>query len=96
MLPSKKTAVCPRCGSRVKVEKSDIMIKEKLPRSIKEKTQKRPPKEIEGTFPIGDAECPKCGNDKAYWWVQQVRGEDEPDTQFFRCTKCKYTWRKSV
>ncbi|MEM2873864.1 MAG: transcription factor S [Candidatus Nanoarchaeia archaeon] len=100
MLPSKKIAICPRCGSRIKAEKSDILIKEKLPRPVKERTFKRAPKEIEGTFPIADAECPKCGNKKAYWWTQITTGaigdEDTVDTQFFRCTKCKYTWRKSA
>lgn len=101
MLPSKKTAICPRCGSRVKAEKSDIVIKEKIAHSEKEgKLRKRVPKEIEGTYPTVDAECPKCLNDKAYWWVQQTTGtlgdEDTPDTEFFRCTKCRYTWRKSA
>ncbi|MFX1553684.1 MAG: hypothetical protein ACFFBV_07130 [Promethearchaeota archaeon] len=23
-----------------------------------------------------------------------MRGADEPSTHFFRCTKCKYTWRE--
>ena len=96
MLPSKKTAICPKCGSRVKAGKSDIMIKEKIVHSPKETKLATRAKEIEGTFPIADAECPKCGNEQAYWWVQQVRGEDEPDTQFNRCTKCRYTWRKTV
>ncbi|MBI2112883.1 transcription factor S, partial [Candidatus Woesearchaeota archaeon] len=25
---------------------------------------------------------------------QQTRGADEPETRFFRCTKCNYTWRE--
>ena len=96
MLPSKKTATCPRCRSRVKAQKSDIVIKEKITKSVKEKVAKRA-KEIEATFPTAKEECPKCKNKKAYWWVQRVRGgEDEPETQFFRCTKCRYTWRKSA
>lgn len=96
MLPSKKTAICPKCGSRVKADKSDIMIKEKITHSEKEKIPKRA-KEIEGTYPVADAECPKCENKKAYWWVQQVvEGEDAPETQFFRCTRCRNTWRKSA
>ena len=38
-------------------------------------------------------ECEKCGNDKAVWWMLQTRSADEPTTQFYRCTKCQYTWR---
>jgi DNA-directed RNA polymerase subunit M len=94
MLPLKKTAVCPRCKSRVKTQKADIMIKEKLPKSEKE-TVKRGAKEIEATYPTVKKECPKCRNTKAYWWTQQMRGEDEPETQFFRCIKCRHTWREN-
>jgi DNA-directed RNA polymerase subunit M len=45
------------------------------------------------TTPQVKAECPKCGNDKAYWWMVQTRGIDESSTQFYRCTKCSHTWR---
>ena len=45
------------------------------------------------TMPTTTAECPKCGNTEAYWWLLQTRGGDEPTTQFYRCTKCSYTWR---
>ena len=38
-------------------------------------------------------DCEKCGNDEAVWWMLQTRSADEPTTQFYRCTKCKHTWR---
>ncbi len=38
--------------------------------------------------------CEKCGNMIAYYWTQQTRGADEPETRFFRCTRCEYTWRE--
>ncbi len=38
--------------------------------------------------------CEKCGNTIAYYWTQQTRGADEPETRFFKCTKCKHTWRE--
>ena len=38
--------------------------------------------------------CPKCGNKEAVWWMQQTRSTDEPPTLFFRCTKCKHSWRE--
>ncbi|MGQ9782101.1 MAG: transcription factor S [Nitrososphaeria archaeon] len=45
------------------------------------------------TMPTIEIECPKCGNNKSYWWLLQTRSGDEPPTQFYRCTKCGYTWR---
>jgi len=38
-------------------------------------------------------ECTKCGHDEAVWWMFQTRSADEPTTRFYRCAKCKYTWR---
>ena len=38
--------------------------------------------------------CEKCNNKIAYYWTQQTRGADEPETRFFKCTKCNYTWRE--
>jgi DNA-directed RNA polymerase subunit M len=45
------------------------------------------------SLPTMEAECPKCGNDKAYFWLVQTRAADEPETKFLKCTKCKHTWR---
>ncbi len=38
-------------------------------------------------------DCPECGNKNAYFWEIQTRAGDEPPTKFFKCTKCKHTWR---
>lgn len=46
------------------------------------------------TMPKENRECPRCGNMEAFWWMVQTRGADESTTQFFRCTKCSYTWRE--
>lgn len=46
------------------------------------------------TLPVISVECPKCGNNLAYVWQVQTRGADESSTQFFRCTKCGYTFRE--
>jgi transcription factor S len=43
--------------------------------------------------PVVDEECPKCKNPKAYYWSQQMRAGDEPETQFFKCTACSHQWR---
>ena len=45
------------------------------------------------TMPTIEIECEKCGNNEAVWWMLQNRSADEPTTQFYRCTKCEYTWR---
>ncbi len=102
MLPTKsgKTVTCPKCGARTKTAKDNVVIKEKRKKEKLEK-RKRRPKEIIDTFPTVDAVCGKCGNTKAYWWTEQVTSalggaEDLPETQFFRCTKCSYTWRKTA
>ncbi|MCS4541699.1 MAG: transcription factor S [Euryarchaeota archaeon] len=53
--------------------------------------------DIEGKIdllPKINAACKKCGNFEAYWWMQQTRAADEPETRFYRCTKCGFTWRE--
>lgn len=45
------------------------------------------------TMPTIEKECEKCGNREAVWWMLQTRSADEPTTQFYRCTKCRHTWR---
>ena len=45
------------------------------------------------TLPKTNAECPKCGNGTAYFWLVQTRAGDEPETKFLRCEKCSHTWR---
>lgn len=87
-----KTLICPKCKAIVRSE--GLILKEKLKR---EKIEiKRPLKDIPDTLPTTKIECPRCGNDIAYWWTLQTRAADEPETQFFRCTKCHYTWREYI
>lgn len=93
MMPAKtakRTLICPSCGSRTKTDK--MLIKEKIER----KKVKKYAKEIPDTMPKTNVECSKCGNKEAYWWTEQTRAADEPETQFFRCTKCRYTWREYI
>jgi len=44
-------------------------------------------------YPLVDIDCSKCGHKKAYFWEIQTRAGDEPATKFYKCEKCKYTWR---
>jgi DNA-directed RNA polymerase subunit M len=45
-------------------------------------------------LPTTDAACPECGNDSAYWYMQQIRAADESETRFFVCTECEHKWRE--
>lgn len=89
---------CQRCGFTKKAEGSNkrvvpLVVKESEPfqESIavigKEEQKLR-------TLPTVRIECPKCGNSLAFVWQVQTRGSDESSTQFFRCTKCSFTFRE--
>ena len=91
-----KELVCPKCGyiqsleEEQKPSKVITQSREDIVTVIGEEESKI------RTLPTTRSECPKCGHQKAYWWMVQTRGADESTTQFFRCTKCNYTWRESA
>ena len=98
---------CPKCSSllRPKVEKGEKVLlcpcgykKRKtgdtgIKEQVKGQRNIKVVEEIE-TRPLVDVECPKCGHQKAYFWSIQTRAADEPETRFFKCEKCKHTWRE--
>ncbi|WP_323675048.1 transcription factor S [Halorubellus sp. PRR65] len=45
-------------------------------------------------LPQMTAHCPKCDNDRAYYYTQQIRSADESETRFFICTECEHKWRE--
>jgi len=45
-------------------------------------------------LPTTSVHCPNCGNDRAYWYMQQIRAADESETRFFVCTDCEHKWRE--
>jgi DNA-directed RNA polymerase subunit M len=45
-------------------------------------------------LPTTEAHCSECGNDEAYWYMQQIRSADESETRFFVCTNCEHRWRE--
>ena len=47
-------------------------------------------KGLESTIKI---DCEKCHNQEGVCWSLQTRSADEPETRFYRCTKCNYTCR---
>ncbi|PIN93170.1 transcription factor S [Candidatus Pacearchaeota archaeon CG10_big_fil_rev_8_21_14_0_10_35_13] len=85
-----KNSQCLRCGASVKgivkVKSSEKLEKTQEVGVVKEK-------EID-VFPITSADCKKCGHKEAYFWSSQTRSGDEAETRFFKCTKCKHTWRE--
>jgi len=81
---------CPRC-SYTSSSKISLQTSEKI--TAKEKVVFIGDKNEE-VHPIMDKECPKCKNDKSYFWMLQTRAGDEAPTRFFKCTKCQHTWRE--
>ena len=100
---------CPNCDIRlVKASDSTVLSCTKCNYSegddskpVKQATTEEPQTDFmvldenEGkdAMPTIEIECEKCGNNQAVWWMLQTRSADEPTTQFYRCTKCSYTWR---
>lgn len=85
--------VCRACGH---VEETDDSGSEsyKVVKEGKKKSETAVVEESQGGLPKTSKKCPECGHDKAYWWMQQTRGADEPTTRFYRCVKCGHTWRE--
>ncbi len=86
----KKDTKCARCNYKSKT-KLKIEVSEKIEASgeIGVITDKDT-----DVFPITNGDCPKCENKEAYFWTSQTRAGDEAETKFYRCTKCKHTWRE--
>ena len=100
---------CPNCEARLKNDNGLLScpkckyVKGKTTKSIKEK-----PEEINSEFLVMDEsdlnqakglestikiDCEKCHNQEGVWWSLQTRSADEPETRFYRCIKCNFTWR---
>ncbi len=90
LVEKKKNFGCPRCSymakEKVVIEASE---KQKVKGEIVMITNND-----DDVFPIIPAKCPKCSGKEAYFWTSQTRAGDEAETRFFRCTKCKHTWRE--
>ena len=90
LFQEKKGSKCPRCSYSSK-EKIKIVTSEK----IEEKKETIISKETDSEVrPIVQENCEKCKNKQAYFWTVQTRAGDEAETKFFKCTKCRHTWRE--
>ncbi|MBS3051163.1 MAG: transcription factor S [Candidatus Aenigmarchaeota archaeon] len=88
LVPSSSGSACRKCGKR-NSSKIDIKITTKAEKGGMIVIEDNKP-----DLPTTDKECKKCGNNEVYYWLIQTRSADEPPTQFFKCTKCKHTWRE--
>lgn len=89
-----KTTVlyCRKCGRNYSIKGEKLTITETMPEE-KKGIVVIGKDEGEAELPSVRIMCPKCGNMEAYWWMQQTRGADEPPTMFYKCKRCKYSWR---
>ena len=85
--------VCPKCQfvkeGKIKedTKKSEEVNSEFL---VMDESDVNQAKGLETTVKI---DCEKCHHTEGVWWTFQTRSADEPETKFYRCTKCNYTWR---
>ncbi len=99
---------CPKCEVKLKKDGSDLKCSkcgylegEKVTQSKKIIDEAESDfsllafegNEGEDSNPTIKMDCEKCGHDEAVWWMFQTRSADEPTTRFYRCQKCKHTWR---
>jgi DNA-directed RNA polymerase subunit M len=99
---------CPKCEVKLKKGDSGLECSkcgyiegEKVTKKKKTITKDEPDfsllafegNEGEDTNPTVKIDCEKCGHGEAVAWMFQTRSADEPTTRFYRCQKCKYTWR---
>ena len=100
---------CPKCDIRLKKSSGNPVLscpkcgytegqKSKIQDQVSEEETKSDflvldENEAKDVMPTIEIDCEKCGNKEAFWWMLQTRSADEPTTQFYRCTKCDFTWR---
>lgn len=82
-------AVCANCNykpkKKIKIESTEKVDSKESIAVIDEDKQ--------NTYPIVQIACVKCDNKKAFFWTTQTRASDESETKFYKCTKCRHTWR---
>lgn len=90
LVQKRKNDGCPRCNysakTRTKIRTSEEINERQAIAVVDEKDTE--------THPIVGEKCKECGHVGAYFWTIQTRAGDESETKFFKCTKCKHTWRE--
>ena len=92
-----KTYLICRCGFKKPTNTDNAEIEKKIEEKKKALEESliivNPDDKITVNLTV-DRICPKCKHIKAETWQEQTRSADEPSTTFFRCLKCKNTWRE--
>ena len=86
-----------KCGYKREVQVNNEIIEEniqKKKKALEENLLVVSEEDKIGVFPKVKKFCPKYNNKEAETWQVQTRSADEPSTHFFRCLKCKHTWRE--
>jgi len=84
---------CPACGKTINPNSGSFEIKQKIRHSEQEKMIVIEDPDVVETMPTSNQTCSKCGHNVAVYWQVQTRSGDEASTTFYRCKKCKNTWR---
>lgn len=77
------------CGFK-EVKEGGVQLKEQ---GCKEENEVAVIEKEVNVLPICDHLCVKCGNNKAYYEIKQMRSADEPPSKFTKCIKCGHTER---
>jgi len=86
-----------RCGYEESLVKNSDDIEKNIAekkKALEENLIVVPEEEKISVHPKVKKTCSKCGHGIAEAWQEQTRSADEPSTSFFRCLKCKFTWRE--
>ena len=90
MFPKEGKLECKNCAVSSKIDSKDAVA---ITRSKKVKSKPVVVNEAGDASPKVKMACPKCPNKEAFAELRQVRAADEPETQFYTCTKCTHRWR---
>ena len=90
MVAEGETWVCGSCGNEQgRGEDEDYVVTED-----QEESDVIESGEESSGLPTTEVTCPKCDNDRAQWYLQQIRSADESETRFLICTDCSHKWRE--
>ncbi|MFW9923833.1 MAG: transcription factor S [Candidatus Thorarchaeota archaeon] len=88
--------ICPKCGVGEKeLSKNDKLLTQEIKHTVKDKMVVIENPDELNTMPTKPMHCPKCKKvQETQYWTVQTRSGDEAPTRFYRCIKCKQTWRE--
>jgi DNA-directed RNA polymerase subunit M len=93
----KSVLTCKRCGFTKEpdgeINDEAFTISTKIRHSEKDRIEIIKDNGLKAMPTTKEAQCPKCNNREIAYWQVQTRGADEGMTTFYRCIKCKFTWR---